>query len=251
MDKQQSKLAVNFSFNFAMPLRSGSALLAVLVCSFLIWLGLWQLDRAVYKQERLNRISELKTGKRINISDLPALADERQDLPISMTGKIVQGQNWYIENMIVDGVLGVDLIVLFELADSGKFVFINLGWQPVNLQRQPMVEHVFITSEQISIEGMVRNYDENRFMSDELVNASWGSSFQQLNPKKLANSLNVESFDFVILINSEQELAHKTHWQAVVMSPEKHRAYAVQWFLLAGCFFILMLWWDRYHAREK
>ncbi len=250
MDKQQSKQAVNLSFNFAMPLRLGSALLTVLVCPLLILLGLWQLDRAEYKQERLNRIAELKTGKRINISDLPALADERQDLPISMTGKVVQGQHWYIENMIVDGVLGVDLIVLFELADTDKFVFINLGWQPVNLQRQPIVEHAF-TSKQISIEGMVRNYDENRFMSDELINESWGSSLQQLNPKKLAKSLNVESFDFIILINSEQELAYKTHWQAVVMSPEKHRAYAVQWFLLAGCFFILMLWWDRYHAREK
>ncbi len=250
MNKLQMQLSANLLFNLASKQRLGSTVLVVFVCSLLIYLGLWQLERASFKQERLQKMTDLKASKSFYISDLPAVVEERQDLPISMLGNIVEDHRWYIENIIVGGVLGVDVIVLFDVVGEDKFVFVNLGWLPVNLQRQPLAEHKLV-SKIITLEGVVRNYAENYFMSDEVISTSWGLSLQQVNPVKLAQSLGIEAFDFIVLIESEQELANKTHWQAVVMSPEKHRAYAVQWFLLAGCFFILMLCWDRYHAREK
>ena len=65
-----------------------------------------------------------------------------------------------------------------------------------------------------------------------LLDGQWPKVLQQTDLKVIQQHYDQEVLPFVVLLNSQETSAFVRDWQAVVMAPEKHLAYAVQWFLL-------------------
>ena len=66
-----------------------------------------------------------------------------------------------------------------------------------------------------------------------LVDGDWPKVLQQTDLEVIQQHYNQEVLPFVVLLNAQQNSTFVRDWQPVVMAPEKHLAYAVQWFLLA------------------
>jgi cytochrome oxidase assembly protein ShyY1 len=47
---------------------------------------------------------------------------------------------------------------------------------------------------------------------------------------------------FVVYLDKTESVGYEKNWQPIVMPPEKHRAYAFQWFSLALAWILLMIW---------
>jgi cytochrome oxidase assembly protein ShyY1 len=56
---------------------------------------------------------------------------------------------------------------------------------------------------------------------------------QQTDLKVIQQHYNQDVLPFVVLLNAQETSSFVRDWQPVVMAPEKHLAYAAQWFLLA------------------
>ena len=55
---------------------------------------------------------------------------------------------------------------------------------------------------------------------------------KQTDLKVIQQHYNQDVLPFVVLLNPQETSSYVRNWQPVVMAPEKHLAYAVQWFLL-------------------
>ena len=65
-----------------------------------------------------------------------------------------------------------------------------------------------------------------------LIDGQWPKVLQQTDLKVIQQHYNQDVLPFVVLLNPQETSSYVRNWQPVVMAPEKHMAYAVQWFLL-------------------
>ncbi|WP_157964728.1 SURF1 family protein [Algibacillus agarilyticus] len=211
----------------------------LLLC-ILIKLGWWQLERSIEKESRLLRIEQLVSLGQQDLLHLPLPAELQQDFPVRVKGSFDVRYTWLIENKIVDGQLGFDVIGLFY--PQGHLpALVNLGWIAADIQLNP-AERVQPPADVISFNAIVHFPEQNPFMSDALIGSTYPKRMHQLSVAKIANELDLILQPFVLLQDDSGFTQFKSHWHPVVMSPEKHQAYAVQWFALAATLFLLTCW---------
>jgi surfeit locus 1 family protein len=103
-------------------------LLLPLLCS----LGVWQLHRAVAKQQLLDQFALRSQQK-----PQPLANDELIYTPVQVSGRFDSAHLLLLDNRIVNGVAGYDVLVPF-LPDQENFspdgrspaILVNLGWIP-------------------------------------------------------------------------------------------------------------------------
>jgi surfeit locus 1 family protein len=69
----------------------------------------------------------------------------------------------------------------------------------------------------------------------------WPKRMQTLDHGALAGALGVELYPYVVRLKPGTATAFESHWQDVNIAPEKHIAYAVQWFSMAIALLLLYL----------
>ncbi|MBU2877491.1 SURF1 family protein [Aliiglaciecola lipolytica] len=202
-------------------------LLAVIIlCS----LGVWQLQRAHYKEARIQQIEQRKTSNPLNIEDLLARQDKR-DLPLQFKGKMLVNKVFLLDNRIENGQVGYQ--VLIPVRTEFGDVMVNLGWVKAGQYRDqlprfdlPAYEQVFYgTSSVPTVNPMVT---ETAQMDDK-----WPMLLQSIDLTLIAKFTGTQVLPVVLQLDPEFPIGFTRNWVAVVMAPEKHYAYAMQWFGLA------------------
>ena len=81
-----------------------------------------------------------------------------------------------------------------------------------------------------------------QLQAQNLANPSWPLRVQQIELDKFSPLITKKLLPFVVYLDKTEAIGYKKNWQAIVMPPEKHRAYAFQWFSLALAWISLMIW---------
>jgi surfeit locus 1 family protein len=212
--------------------------------ALLIRLGFWQLDRAEVKRELLQLEQQKQQMQQVPLLQL--LTDE-QDLryrKVQLRGYYDSTRQFLIDNQIYLGKVGYFVMTPFILND-GQIVLVNRGWLPMQQDRQlPNISLPLVTTEQ-SIIGVINNFPEVGLVlqgADE-PSKGWPSVVQIVNTQKISQKLNHAILDFQVQLLPDQEQGYTRDWQiSIKMPPEKHMAYAVQWFALAITLTLLILW---------
>jgi len=215
----------------------------LLVFLALIKLGFWQSARADEKQLRIERMTELKTQGTISLKqvlDLAARQEEINDLPVVITGSFDQEKVFLLDNQPNNGQLGYR--VLQVLKAGSHSVLVNLGWVLGSVDRQQLPTILPITGEH-SISGHIRKVDLGiMLLAQDFTNVSWPLRVQQIELDKFSTLIDQPLLPFVVYLDKDEEIGYHKNWQPIVMLPEKHRAYAFQWFSLAIAWLALMVW---------
>lgn len=194
------------------------------ICFFILFLslGIWQINRAEEKQQWLdNQQSQLNDSAKPH--SMAALASLSEFTKVRLEGRFDAGQFWHLQNQVLNGVTGFDILVPFTNANQ-QSVLINLGWS-----EEPLTTLDHLPLGPITIEAIVRAPLDLPFV--ENIFTELESSVVEILP---------EYFPYPDLINSnylqiepDQPYALVTHWQHTVMKPAKHIGYAIQWFAMA------------------
>ncbi|MGB1261798.1 MAG: SURF1 family protein [Cognaticolwellia sp.] len=215
----------------------------LLVFSLLIKLGFWQNARALEKEQRQQRISELSQRQALSLTQVLALSglpDGINDLPIQLTGEFVSDKVFLLDNQPDRGRLGYRVYQIMTRGENA--VLINLGWVQGSIDRNILPEITAIAG-QHSITGHVREVEVGiQLQAQNLTNPSWPLRVQQIELDKFSQLIGKKLLPFVVYLDKKESLGYKKNWQPIVMPPEKHRAYAFQWFSLALAWLSLMIW---------
>lgn len=215
----------------------------MLVFSSLIKLGFWQIDRALEKEQRQQRISELSQRQALSLAQvltLSGLQDGINDLPIQLEGNFVGDKVLLLDNQPNQGRLGYRIYQIIE--SSGDAILVNLGWVQGSIDRNILPDISPITG-QHTIRGHVREVEVGiQLQAQNLTNPSWPLRVQQIELDKFSQLIGKKLLPFVVYLDKKETIGYIKNWQPIVMPPEKHRAYAFQWFSLALAWISLMVW---------
>lgn len=218
-------------------------LFTMLVFSLLIKLGFWQSDRALEKEQRQQRISELSQQQALTLTQVLALSDLPDginDLPIELDGVFVEDKVFLLDNQPDEGRLGYRVYQVMTTNDYA--VLVNLGWVQGSIDRNVLPAVTAMTGQYV-ITGHVREVEVGmQLQAQNLANPSWPLRVQQIELDKFSPLITKKLLPFVVYLDKTEAIGYKKNWQAIVMPPEKHRAYAFQWFSLALAWISLMIW---------
>ena len=200
-------------------------------------LGWWQLER---KAEKQLLFEQFANGPRLSIEQ--ALERGEKFARVEAHGRYDPSRHILLDNKILNGRAGVHVLTPFTLG-SGRQILINRGWLPLAPDRRslPGVE----TDDSLrTITGILSKPStggQRIGEPDVLVADRWPQLVTYLDLDAVSTALNSSLEPWLLQLEPEDESGFEgRQWQAAVMGPEVHGAYALQWFSLAVA--ALIIW---------
>lgn len=199
----------------------------------LFWLGLWQLDREVEKFQLQQDYDLRAAAPAIPIDAIDWARDDLAFLKVSAKGEFERDRVYLLDNKIHDGDVGYELINPF-VTEAGQTILINRGWIPQGASRSELPPIP-------TVDGVIEILGSIYVPLDDVFLLSAVEETAVVEGPKVIQSIQIDTISAdlakkiapytVRLLNNSPGL-EQANWQAVNMLPEKHRAYAVQWFAM-------------------
>ena len=225
----------------------------ILVMGILLSLGFWQLARSEQKREYLQTQEQLLQQDALVIDgNTPDDLASLKFRPVSVTGEYDVEHQFLVDNQHMHGKVGYLVLTPLKLSNQ-KIVLINRGWVPLNVDRKILPDIAF-TQKQVSLTGRVNSFPSVglQLSGAELPTSGWPAVVQVVQPKILGPLLHADVLSFQIELDPYAENGYLRSWSLpVLITPEKHIAYAVQWFGLAFTLTVLAFWSIRKKLHES
>jgi surfeit locus 1 family protein len=226
--------------NFISNIRLPWLIFTLLVFSGLVKLGFWQNYRALQKEQRIASIAQLSQTQALSLDQVLSEKEEINDLPLKMTGEFANEIIFLLDNQTNKGQLGYRVYQVFN--SGNKAVLVNLGWVLGSINRQELPDVQAIKG-QHQLSGHVRKIEKGIMLMEQvLLKNKWPLRVQQIELDKFSTLISRQLLPFVVYLDKTESVGYEKNWQPIVMPPEKHRAYAFQWFSLAIAWLLLMIW---------
>ena len=217
-----------------------AALITLLAALAGAWLGHWQLSRADEKQLLLTTMAARADAAPVSPTALLS-RDDPGYFPVQVRGHFDNRRGILLDNRILDGVAGYHLLSPFQSVD-GHWYLVNRGWLPRGRDRAQLPAIPALTGEH-TVRGRSYRYSDRTFTlaEDDLKQPDWPVRVQKVEMRAIGEVLGVELAPFEIRVEPGLALEAGEQlprpWQDAtegILGPERHRAYALQWFSLAA-----------------
>jgi len=223
-----------------------SIVLYLLLIVLLVSLGFWQLGRAEQKEVFLEQ-QRLSVGKdNLQLTDETDINEVRYRSTV-ITGNYDKKKQYLIDNQIVNGRAGYFVMTPFYMEGMEKAVLVNRGWVILNQNRQILPDIPVVDTRQ-TIKGRINRFPVVgiRLAGAEIPTKGWPSVIQLADSKVLSKKLGYALLPFQIELDKHEAFGYQRDWKKKsTMPPEKHIAYAVQWFGLALTLTVLFFGFSR------
>ncbi|KKO48478.1 hypothetical protein VT06_11360 [Arsukibacterium sp. MJ3] len=223
-------------------------LITLTVFIILSKLGYWQLQRATEKTMQISQLEQLQQQGAINWQQLALLTPAAADgVLFAGSGHWLAPYIWLLDNRIVAGKVGYDVIIPVQNSETNWVLLVNLGWVAAGDNRALLPE-LAIPAE-FQLQGLIRSKVGSFRLGANTESEGWPQRIQQPELTEMAAQLPLKSF--LLLLYQQDNSPFLPHYQAVVMPPEKHHGYAFQWFMLAIAVLAVALAAARRSGREN
>lgn len=212
----------------------------------LIYLGIWQLNRAEEKRTILeNWAGQQAAETSLDEHSAVSLGDTvdssiPQGKLVEFTGTFDVDHYWLQEGKIFQSQPGY-LVLMRVTTTTGDNLIVNRGWVPANPDRRILPAIIANQSLQ-NFKGRIRIPSEAP-MTSETSNPlnQWPHRILELELDIMSMQAGVALKPFIIDLVEDDPNSFTVLKRKIPISPEKHLGYAVQWFMLATTLGILWL----------
>lgn len=209
-------------------------LMVVGVAAF-VWLGFWQLRRADEKQQLLDAFS--LAGSATPVSLAQARRDEKpQFYPrVAVSGRYDDQHVYLLDNQTRAGRVGVVVWMLFQPDEGGPTILVDRGFLVQRDARDKpkipaLANHVAtLTGLYAPPPGIGLRMGEDALAGQ----VTWPKSTIRIDREEIEKDSGRTLDERVLLLDADPASGFERHWTPEVMVPDKHRAYALQWFSFA------------------
>jgi surfeit locus 1 family protein len=233
------------SFDFRPTLWPSLATLVLL--PVLIGLGHWQLERAAWKQGLVDahaaRIGVPAQALRSVLTSSAASTD-LEYRQVKAQGVYDLDHQLLLDNQIYQGRAGYQVLTPLRLdgVESGDdWVLVNRGWVPLGESRSQLPV-VTGPAERITLRAVIKLPPGKAFGPEAVESSGWPQVIQQLEIGPIGKQIGHPLLPMVLLLDKEDPGGFVRDWKPVYgITPDKHRAYAAQWFTLALVLLIIYI----------
>lgn len=215
-------------------------LLTLVLVPLLAALGFWQLDRAEQKRQIQRQFAE-------GASTLAELRGDSAPLPryqrVRVRGRFDQTRQFLLDNMLDEGRPGSHVLGVFELEGATNVLIVNLGWVEAAADRS-VLARVDLPRGQLVLTGRLDMLPRPglKLESEPLIDDEhWPKRVVYPDIQDLEAALPYRLYPLVLLLDESEEGGFRRDWAPLNFGPEKHIAYAVQWFALAATLLVIFV----------
>lgn len=214
--------------------RLGPSLAAAVLLPILVGLGVWQLGRAEAKarvvEEYARRAADAPLRLEASHADPQAMAHRR----VTAHGRYRPERQFLLDNRTLRSRPGYHVLTPLELEGAQAAVLVNRGWVPLGATREALPD-VDVDAGPRSVEGVLRvPGPQAPMLGPQEVWHGWPRVVQRLDLDALAAQLGTPLLPFTLELAPQEPDGFAREWRPLQgIGPEKHRAYALQWFSLA------------------
>ena len=213
------------------------------VVTILLGLSFWQWQRAAEKSHTLARIASWQQQGAINLMRLSSINPGEQDgVQLQFNARWLSPMVWLVDNQMVDGRIGYDVLIAVEdvTANSSarSALLVNLGWVvgPLDRNSLPSID----VPEELKVDGIFRTRIKGVLLGKNIEDkGTWPMRLQQVDIESLNSWIQLPLVNGLAYQGKNSPYLH--HYNPVILPPERHKAYALQWFLLALAVIVIAL----------
>ena len=208
-----------------------------LLCAFffvLCWaLGIWQVQRYYYKKDLLATYQQRLSALPQPFLKLANSQDNLQFQHVVVKGVYINTLTVLLQNRFHDDQVGFEILTPLRIMGEKKLLLVNRGWVPK--PRNHIVSKVENVSGEQQIEGYIKTLDAHQFIlgKNMLDSNMLPRVMQKIDIHELSQVTQQQFYPFVLRLDASQAHGFVRDWIITVMPPERHMAYAVQWFFMA------------------
>ncbi|MDP1931710.1 MAG: SURF1 family protein [Gammaproteobacteria bacterium] len=199
----------------------------------LLTLALWQLDREQEKIAMQRGYADRTQAAAVSVMQVDWNSLDIAYTKVSARGTFDNERTYLLDNRIYQGRVGYEVITPFAVEGS-ETLMVNRGWIPAGPTREqlPEIPSIFGTA---SLIGTIYVPLEEPFLlsqREEAFGSKWPRVVQSIRINAIAQELGVSLLPYTVRLAEGSVGLEQSNWPIVNMQPEKHRAYAVQWFVM-------------------
>lgn len=214
------------------------SLLALIIMLLFIRLGFWQLQRADEKKHMLTSNQNLTKKAPILWGASSQLPEQYQQLHVK--GHFLQTV-LLLDNQHYRHQLGYHVFSPFMVTD-GQLILVDRGWLRGDASRQnlPLIS---TPNAEITVRGSAYFPSEKNWRLGELIEKQQGDTVvvELIDTKLIGVFLHKSIYPFIIRLGALESNGFVRDWAIVSMPPERHYAYAFQWFVMAFAVLVIFI----------
>ncbi len=212
-------------------------LVLLVLATVFLRLGIWQTDR---KAEKQLLFEQFENAPYLSLEE--ALQKQEQFARVEARGNYDPDRHVLLDNKIHNGRAGVHVLTPFSL-ESGAQILVNRGWLPLAADRRSLPA-VPTDGRDRTIRGILNRPSSGgqRLGEADIVKRdNWPQLITYLDMNSVGEALETSLEPWLVQLDAEDASGFEDRqWQAAVMTPQVHGAYALQWFALAAA--ALVIW---------
>jgi len=219
----------------------------------LVGLGVWQLDRAAWKQGLVDAHEASIQLAPVDLGWLLESGKPAAFRPVIVHGQYDLAHQVLLDNRLYRGNAGYHVLTPLRLADGDSVVLVNRGWVPTGLDRSVLPE-LPGPAGRVAVEAVTSLPPEKQFrLGDaEESHTGWPKVVQQPDLAQLEQLLETRLLPVILLLDESDAHGFVREWLPVYeVTPDKHRAYAMQWFTLAVVLLLIYIGVNSKRISEK
>lgn len=194
------------------------------------WLCAWQLQRAAESRELSARFAAAGDAAALDAAP-EVLTDDQRFQRVALKGRYVAATQVLLDDRIHDGAAGYEVLTALELAD-GRNVLVNRGWIRADADRRVLPD-VSVDGDEREVSGRLERLPRPglKLGSSRGTAPADAPVIVAVYPTAadIGGWLRSQVADYELLLDADANDGYVRDWQAPVMSPERHLAYAGQW----------------------
>jgi len=202
----------------------------------LVYLGLWQIDRAAQKSHLAKEQVERAQMPPLELDGHSVFTPDMSFRKVKVRGEFEAKGRIFIENRKHGDQTGFHVITPLRLDQSQVRILVNQGWIPAT--KTQSIPDVETASGRIEVVGWLEKPSPPAFPMP-IKAEGWGNRWPYLTAELFSSRVPYQIFPYVILQDPDGGQGFVRNWARPVPFPEMHIGYAIQWFAFAGMALVL------------
>lgn len=223
-------------------------ILTVVFFSLFVKLGFWQIQRAEEKEAMLSMKESFALKEPLQWNETMKLPQHYEHIKVYGT---YLPQLFLLDNQHHQHQFGYDVLSPLLLS-NGRVVLIDRGFIAADVTRVT-VPQIKIPEGRIEINGSTYHPEKNPWtLGDKFEQKTQNTTIIEVFDAKILNQLlQKKVYPFIIRLDKDNPNGFVREWATVSMPPQRHLAYALQWFVMAFVVLILFVVLNLKKKNEK
>jgi surfeit locus 1 family protein len=209
------------------------SVLTVCLLYIMISMGLWQLDRAAFRQDLQHKIEQRRNLPPVSLAELPTQTEDAVFYPVSIRGRFDREHQFLLDNRVYNQAPGYHVYTPLIMSD-GRAILVNRGWVAQGRTRQDLPE-LPAPDDVVEFTGLMDKPPAKGFILMDHANDSlqWPRVLQYIDMKELGELTGHNLYPMIVWMDGDTGYGFDYQLPVMSLNSTKNTGYAFQWFSMS------------------